>query len=130
MQYRHSVTHPPESRLIDELETVAQAYVNDDMECEEIAWIKGFSPHQEFIQLVTRQNAEEVIAAERMKLEATAKVGLQLTTQIEALEADNKRLREALEFIEGIGFVAPKDAPWVHDEAIKVARAALGEMKT
>src|SRR5690606_1891494 len=80
----------------DELKTEKwEAFIVGDwlqISGEHAAW-----KHSKVRELVTRQNAEEVIAAERLKLEATARVGLQLSEQIEALEADNKRLREALE---------------------------------
>ncbi len=48
-----------------ELETVAQAHFDEFGEFDDIAWIKGFHPHPECIQLVTRSQAEELLAAER-----------------------------------------------------------------
>lgn len=42
----------------------------------------------------------------------------------DSLKAENERYRIALEII-GDGFVAPKDAPKYHDEAVNIARAAL-----
>jgi len=44
---------------------------------------------------------------------------------LKALETQLAAAEKALEYISGIGFVAAKDAPAHHDEAVKVARAAL-----
>lgn len=60
----------------------------------------------------------EHIATLDSDLEAMEKRAQEGETQLEAE-------RKALEFISGIGFVAAKDAPAHHDEAVKVARAAL-----
>lgn len=45
---------------------------------------------------------------------------------ITALRAEVEKLRAALKQID-IGFVRAKDAPAMHDEAIRIARAALEE---
>lgn len=50
-------------------------------------------------EYVLHSQAEAIIAAEQMKLEATAKVGLQLSEQIEALEADNAAKDAEIEMI-------------------------------
>lgn len=50
-------------------------------------------------EYVLHSQAEAIIAAEQMKLEATAKVGLQLSEQIEALEADNAAKDAEIELI-------------------------------
>jgi len=62
-------TRPAPAATVTGLVTVAQAYVNEDGECEEIAWIEGLFPHPECIQLVTRSQAEELLAAERAEKE-------------------------------------------------------------
>lgn len=67
-------------------------------------------------ELVTRSQAEAIIAAEQMKLEATAKVGLQLSEQIEVLETQLAAARKALDII----FKNPRS-----ETAILDARAAL-----
>lgn len=59
-------------------------------------WPSDIFDEDHEIELVTREQAEAIITSERMKLGATAKVGLQLSEKVEALESENKRLREAL----------------------------------
>ena len=46
--------------------------------------------------------------------------------QCKKLTEDNEKLRAALKRI-NVGFVSAKDAPAEHDEAIRIARAALEE---
>ena len=45
------------------------------------------------------------------------------------LRAEIERLRAALRQIGDVGFVKAKDAPAMHDEAIRIARAALTQEK-
>ncbi|QNQ43008.1 hypothetical protein [Brucella intermedia] len=71
------------------LVTVAQAYVNEDGECEEIAWIEGLFPHPECIQLVTRSQAEELLAAERADKRIWMEKAAIEAERVQRLEADN-----------------------------------------
>lgn len=57
-----------------ELETVAQAHFDEFGEFDDIAWIKGFHPHPECIQLVTRSQAEELLAPERAESDRLRKL--------------------------------------------------------
>lgn len=75
-----SIPANPDSGLV----AVAQAYVNEDGECEEISWCEGFFPHPECIQLVTRSNAEQVIAGlraeiDQLKLEQKCRLSREVT---------------------------------------------------
>lgn len=63
-----------------ELVTVAQAHFDEFGEFDDIAWIKGFHPHPECIQLVTRSQAEELLAAKD-------KLISDLRSEIESLSA-------------------------------------------
>lgn len=131
----------------DELVTVMHQYEHSDPISGRSVWHdrlnwNGQHPKSSR-ELVTRKNAEAVIAAERMKLEATAKVGLQLSEQVEALEAENKRLREALAMSEAAisefyryqyggemrgsyDGKPERDGLW---KAMYLSRAALGEVE-
>lgn len=55
-----------------ELVTVAQAHFDEFGEFDDIAWIKGFHPHPECIQLVTRSQAEELLAGRDVVIETQA----------------------------------------------------------
>ncbi len=79
-----------------ELVTVAQAHFDEFGEFDDIAWIKGFHPHPECIQLVTRSQAEEILAAERAEHDNTLATlfnnilrEAELTDECTALKADN-----------------------------------------
>jgi len=93
-------TRPAPAATDTGLETVAQAYVNEDGECEEIAWIKGFRPHQEFIQLVTRSQAEGLLAAERAEKRIWMEKAAIEAERVERLEADNAALAARINDLE------------------------------
>ncbi|MDQ4680222.1 hypothetical protein [Stenotrophomonas maltophilia group sp. RNC7] len=86
-----------------ELVTVAQAHFDEFGEFDDIAWIKGFHPHPECIQLVTRSQAVELLAEEREKalfLKSTMETAQTLCElkdkTIASLEADNAAKDERL----------------------------------
>ncbi|MDG9791951.1 hypothetical protein [Brucella anthropi] len=93
--------YSPTTSKCGELVTVAQAHFDEFGEFDDIAWIKGFHPHPECIQLVTRSQAEELLAAEREKSlffktameTAQTFCGLKDKT-IASLEADNAALTD------------------------------------
>ncbi|WP_415279263.1 hypothetical protein [Brucella sp. BZ] len=90
-------TRPAPAATDTGLETVAQAYVNEDGECEEIAWIEGLFPHPECIQLVTRSQAVELLAAERAEKEELDAECRVLAKRCIEKDARIKELSEALE---------------------------------
>src|SRR5690606_7984224 len=87
-----------------ELVTVAQAHFDEFGELDDIAWIKGYHPHPECIQLVTRSQAEELLARKDYLLSVSDTVAAQLqnkivtlTLQKEALETDNAAKDERID---------------------------------
>jgi len=87
-----------------ELVTVAQAHFDEFGEFDDIAWIKGYHPHPECIQLVTRSQAEELLARKDYLLSVSDTVAAQLqnkivtlTLQKEALETDNAAKDERID---------------------------------
>ncbi|MDL2203560.1 hypothetical protein QQF51_12915 [Brucella intermedia] len=91
-----TATRPAPAATDTGLETVAQAYVNDDMECEEIAWIRGFYPHQECIQLVTRSQAGAIIAELQAKAKDYREYSERLEKRLESEEATRSQVDELL----------------------------------
>ena len=82
---------------------VAWMYVNEDGECEQIEYDRNISEEDYLDPSITLLYASPVS---------------------DSLKAECERYRIALEII-GDGFVAPKDAPKYHDEAVNIARASL-----
>ncbi|NVM41893.1 hypothetical protein HWX16_16315 [Ochrobactrum intermedium] len=83
-----------------ELETVAQAHFDEFGEFDDIAWIKGFHPHPECVQLVTRSQAEELLSAERAKKEMLAESLHIQIKRVNELEADNAALTARVKELE------------------------------
>lgn len=61
----------------------------------------------------------------RGRLELANPDGEEAADTITALRAEVERLRAALVQIAAVGYVATKNAPSMHDEAVSIARAAL-----
>lgn len=89
----------------------------------------GFSQEE----LVTRQNAEEVIAAKDADFKKLEDAWYEAEGKISDLEADNKRLREALETLLKLNDDSGPFGGEIYqdrvDRAWENARAALGEVK-
>jgi len=111
----HTDTRPTPARC-ERLETVAYRYRHVDYVNWTYCESKYPRPDIRNEEIVTRQNAEEVIAAERMKLEASARVGLQLSEKIDALEADNASL------IHDLNRIKDHETSLVNDNEAKNAR--------
>jgi len=123
-------TRPAPAATVTGLVTVAQAYVNEDGECEEIAWIEGLFPHPECIQLVTRSQAEELLAAERAKTERLADDYQAIREQLHRgwreckdLKADNAAKDARIKELEN---VQSRDGEmWVRQSVVKALEAKL-----
>lgn len=100
-----------------ELETVAQAHFDEFGEFDDIAWIKGFHPHPECIQLVTRSQAEELLAAEvRRERDLAAK---QLSEVVDRMSDDYLALKAELD--QAVGVIEDRSSEY---EALEAKLAA------
>lgn len=97
-----SLPVPDATGKCGELVTVAQAHFDEFGEFDDIAWIEGFHPHPECIQLVTRSQAEELLAAERAEKEMLAESLHIQIKRVNELEADNAALTARVKELERV----------------------------
>ncbi len=112
---------------VEGLETVAQAYINNQGECEQIDWLYFAKPEPDFTELITRSQAEAIIAAKDAEIERLQKINAMIMGDDEnAPRYTTKRLKQEVERVTQVmrGEASDREA---HVKALEADNAAKAE---